>query len=193
MKQGKAQGRGEVAGLLEVYGLEYDDSGESATSRRRDGGCFFRRRDRGNEKVGKTVPARRGRRNDRRCLLCCSDRLVCIRCRATPPFSSVAKSNPRFGDCRPVDMSVRLPAAKTLLYGRRALVGLRLREGRTEMGPLGLSLVKSWSGSYLWRYRILSRSDGRKMCMYAFHKKRGSSARTTVSKIPNQKYADLQR
>lgn len=40
-------------------------------------------------------------------------------------------------------MSVRLPAAKMLLYGRRALVGLRLKEGRTETGPRGLSFVKS--------------------------------------------------
>lgn len=39
----------------------------------------------------------------------------------------------------------------------------------------------------------MSRSDGRKLCMYAFHKKRGRSARTTVRMIPNQKYADLQR
>lgn len=102
MKQGKVwartKGRGNrTANASRLYGLEYDDSGESATSRSRDGGCFFRRRDRGSEKVGNTVPVRRGRRNDRRCLLCCSDRFVWIRCKATP-FSSVAKSNPRFGD-----------------------------------------------------------------------------------------------
>lgn len=88
------------------------------------------------------VPDRRGRRNDKRFLLCCSDRFVCILCKATP-LSSAAKSNPRLGVWRPVDMSVRLPAARLLLYGRRALVSLRLRDGRTEMWPLDRSFVKS--------------------------------------------------
>jgi len=40
--------------------------------------------------------------------LLCSDRLLCIRRIATPP-SSVAKSNPRWTERRPVDISVRLP------------------------------------------------------------------------------------
>jgi hypothetical protein len=50
-------------------------------------------------------PAARGRLR-RLCL--CSDRLLCIRRIATPP-SSVAKSNPRWTERRPVDISVRLP------------------------------------------------------------------------------------
>jgi hypothetical protein len=50
-------------------------------------------------------PSGRGRLR-RLCL--CSDKLLCIRRIATPP-SSVAKSNPRWTERSPVDISVRLP------------------------------------------------------------------------------------
>jgi len=56
-----------------------------------------------------------------------SDRLVCIRCIATPP-SSVAKSKPRSTKRSPVDISVRLPVNVSLAGLLSSVVTLSARD-----------------------------------------------------------------
>ena len=132
-----------------------------------------------------------------------SDKFVCMRCIATP-FSSVAKSKPRWKDRNPVAMSVRLPRAsiaerrdidKRLLTndGRAASSSDSVIEGLiTDVSARSCARLRRL-GSTLRIQRMTSISVGVKLKRKLFAMYRGNIDKQNTIGIENQKIAEWKR